>query len=323
MMQPKQKRKIKITTNSDLDIQIESIVNIPREYVYQAHTDPKAIPQWWGPAKYTTSVVEMDVRSGGRWRYIQRDSEGQEHVFFGEYREIVPIDRITWTFNYEPFPDSESVETIQFIALDENRTKIIVNSIFPSKETRDAMLQSGMESGYSESLDRLEKMNFSSYESQKMKFCLWFDNQAEEAVKFYVTLLENSKITNINRYGPNQHMPEGTVMTISFILAGQQMMAINGGPTYKLTPAFSIYVNCENQDEVDRLWNTLVNGGEESQCGWLVDKFGVSWQIVPKKFNQFLKSGTKEQIKRVMTVLMPMKKIQLDILEQAYESVMK
>ncbi|MFW9854168.1 MAG: SRPBCC family protein [Candidatus Thorarchaeota archaeon] len=160
MQQAKQKRELKITTNSDLDIQIESIVNVPREYVFLAHTDPKAIPHWWGPAKYTTTVMEMDVRPGGRWRFVQKDSEGNEYVFFGEFKEIVPLDKIIWTFNYEPFPNSECLETVQFIALDGNRTKILVNSIYSSKEARDGMLSSGMEAGYSASLDRLEKMEF-------------------------------------------------------------------------------------------------------------------------------------------------------------------
>lgn len=153
-------RELIIVSTSDVDIQLESIVNVPLKFVFQAHTDPKLIPYWWGPAKYTTTVEEMDVRPGGKWRYIQQDTKGNRHVFFGEYKEIVPLKKITWTFRYEPYPDI-SVETVEFFEINEKQTKIRVRSTYPSKEVRDAVLQSGMESGYKESLDRLEKIDFS------------------------------------------------------------------------------------------------------------------------------------------------------------------
>ena len=110
---------------------------------------------------------------------------------------------------------------------------------------------------------------------------LWFDNQAEEAAKFYTSIFKNSKIESISRYGEGLPLPAGTVMTVSFILDGQQFTALNGGPVFKFTEAVSFYILCETQAEVDDYWNKLTAGGEEGQCGWLKDKFGLSWQIVP------------------------------------------
>lgn len=166
MSQKTSRRETIVVATGELDIEIESIVNVPREYVYKAHTDPLLIPKWWGPEKYETTVEKMDFRKGGKWRYVQRSAEGKVHVFFGEYREIVPLEKITWTFRYEPYPDV-SVETVEFIALNEKQTKLRVRSRYPSKETRDAVLKSGMESGYKESLDRLEKIDFEGNKKEK------------------------------------------------------------------------------------------------------------------------------------------------------------
>lgn len=154
-----QKREMTLIISGELEVSLESIVNVPLEFVYKAHSDPLLIPKWWGPAKYETTVEAMDFRVGGKWKFVQNDSEGHKHVFFGEYREIVPLKKITWTFRYEPYPDV-SVETVEFIKVNEKQTQLRTRSTYPSKETRDAVLQSGMESGYRESLDRLEKIDF-------------------------------------------------------------------------------------------------------------------------------------------------------------------
>ena len=167
MKKQETKREMLVLTQGDLDVTLESKVNVPLEFVYKAHSDPLLIPKWWGPAKYETTVEEMDFRPGGKWRYVQRDSSGKTHVFFGEYREIEPLKKITWTFRYEPYPDV-SVETVEFIALNKDQTKIQTRSTYPSKETRDAVLKSGMESGYRESLDRLEKINFMEINHKKI-----------------------------------------------------------------------------------------------------------------------------------------------------------
>jgi predicted 3-demethylubiquinone-9 3-methyltransferase (glyoxalase superfamily) len=147
--------------------------------------------------------------------------------------------------------------------------------------------------------------------TQKITPFLWFDNQAEEAAKFYVSIFPNSKITHIT---PGQG---GKAMWVSFDLEGQQFYALNGGPNFKFTEAVSFFVSCKNQEEVDHYWNKLAShGGEESQCGWLKDNFGLSWQIVPTALNELL---GKDKSGRVMQAMLQMKKIDIKTLEQAYE----
>ncbi|RPI15854.1 MAG: VOC family protein [Ignavibacteriae bacterium] len=159
---------------------------------------------------------------------------------------------------------------------------------------------------------------------QKISTCLWFDKQAEEAVKFYTTVFKNSKIGTTTRYDETvakaAGMPVGTVMTITFELEGREFMALNGGPLFKFNEAISLVVNCKSQAEIDEYWNKLTsNGGEESMCGWLKDKYGLSWQIVPEAWEKMMSDKDTEKSKRAMEALMKMKKIELPVLEQAYE----
>ncbi len=158
---------------------------------------------------------------------------------------------------------------------------------------------------------------------QKVTPCLWFDNQAEEAVNLYVSLFRNSKIGRLARYGEEgakiSGRPRGTVMTVVFELDGQEFMALNGGPLFKFTEAISFIVNCETQQEVDRLWDKLSEGGEKGQCGWLKDKYGVSWQIVPRVLGEMLQDKDPKKSERVMKALLQMKKIDIKGLRQAYE----
>ncbi len=152
---------------------------------------------------------------------------------------------------------------------------------------------------------------------QKITPFLWFDNQAEEAAKFYVSLFKNSKILNVARYGEGAPLPKGTVMTVDFVLEGERFTALNGGPMFKFTEAISLLVNCETQAEVDRLWSKLTsNGGEESQCGWLKDKYGLSWQIIPTALGELLSSPDPEKARRAMTAMLKMKKIVIEDLKR-------
>ncbi len=149
---------------------------------------------------------------------------------------------------------------------------------------------------------------------------LWFDNQAEEAMQFYVSIFKNSKVLSVSRYGEGAPVPAGTVMIATFDLAGQTVMALNGGPHFKFTEAFSFYVNCETQEEVDELWEKLSEGGEEGQCGWLKDKFGLSWQIVPSALGELLGDPDPAKAQRVMEAMLKMHKIDTEILRQAYSN---
>ena len=154
---------------------------------------------------------------------------------------------------------------------------------------------------------------------QKITPFLWFDNQAEEAMNFYTSIFKHSKIGNIARYGEAGPGPKGSVMTASFELEGQQFTALNGGPEYTFTPAISFFVNCATQEEVDELWEKLSEGGEKGPCGWLKDKYGVSWQIVPTILGELLNNTDAERSQRVIQAMLQMQKIDVKILQQAYE----
>jgi predicted 3-demethylubiquinone-9 3-methyltransferase (glyoxalase superfamily) len=153
---------------------------------------------------------------------------------------------------------------------------------------------------------------------QKITPFLWFDNQAEEAAKFYTSIFPNSKLGKMTRYGEAGPGPAGTVLTASFEIEGTEFTALNGGPTYKFTPAISFVVNCENQGEVDHCWEKLTaDGGKEVQCGWLTDKFGVSWQIVPTVLPRLLNDPDPAKANRVMQAMLQMVKIDIAKLEEA------
>ncbi len=155
--------------------------------------------------------------------------------------------------------------------------------------------------------------------------CLWFDNQAEDAAKFYASIFRNSRITGITRYGEAGReihgRPAGSVMTVTFQLDGQQFMGLNGGPLFKFTEATSFVVNCATQEEVDHFWAKLSEGGDEKtqQCGWLKDKYGVSWQVVPTVLGELLGGKDGRKSERVMNALLKMKKLDIAALKQAYD----
>lgn len=154
---------------------------------------------------------------------------------------------------------------------------------------------------------------------QKITPYLWFDNQAEEAVKFYISLFKNSKITTVTYYGEGMPLPAGTVLTISFELAGQEFVALNGGPYYKFTEAISLFVDCEDQEEVDDLWTKFTAGGEESMCGWLKDKYGLSWQIVPKALGRMMSDPDPVKVQRMVQAMLQMKKLDVAGLQRAFD----
>jgi predicted 3-demethylubiquinone-9 3-methyltransferase (glyoxalase superfamily) len=152
---------------------------------------------------------------------------------------------------------------------------------------------------------------------------LWFDSQAEEAVNFYVSVFEDSKIRGVTRYddagAKAAGRPRGSVMTVAFELSGQEFVALNGGPVFTFTEAISFVVNCQTQEEVDRFWDRLSAGGQQVQCGWLKDRFGVSWQIVPTALPEMLQDKDPERSKRVMAAMLKMVKIDIAALKKAYD----
>jgi predicted 3-demethylubiquinone-9 3-methyltransferase (glyoxalase superfamily) len=154
--------------------------------------------------------------------------------------------------------------------------------------------------------------------------CLWFDSRAEEAINFYVSIIKNSRIGSMARYDEESAkvsgQPKGSVLTVTFQLNGQEFMALNGGPQFKFSEAISFMINCETQQEIDELWEKLSEGGTKGQCGWLKDKYGLSWQIVPTVLGEMMKSKDANKSKKVMEALIKMTKLDINVLKQAYEN---
>ncbi len=154
---------------------------------------------------------------------------------------------------------------------------------------------------------------------QKVLTCLWFDQNAEQAVTFYVSLVEDSRVVRISRYGTNGRLPTGTVMNIEFDIGGTRFIAMNGGPTFRHSPAASILIRCDTQVEIDRLWAALTtNGGAELQCGWLTDRYGVSWQIVPIELGDMIHDPDVAKVDRVIAAIETMKKLNVDEIAAAF-----
>ncbi len=158
---------------------------------------------------------------------------------------------------------------------------------------------------------------------QKITPCLWFDHQAEEAAKFYVSIFKNSKLGPVTRYGDagaqGSGRPKGSVMTVTFELDGQEFVALNGGPLFKFSEAISLMVKCETQQEIDEMWDKLSEGGQEVECGWLKDKYGLSWQIVSPEWETMLSDKDPKKSERVMNAILQMSKPNLQLIQQAYE----
>jgi predicted 3-demethylubiquinone-9 3-methyltransferase (glyoxalase superfamily) len=153
---------------------------------------------------------------------------------------------------------------------------------------------------------------------QKITPFLWFDGKAEEAMEFYTSTFKNSRVISVTRYGDAGPGPKGSVMSATFELLGREFIALNGGPHFSFTPAISFYVTCKTQQEVDELWQKLVAGGEPQRCGWLTDRFGVSWQIIPTVLDEMLQDKDAEKSSRVMKAMLTMVKLDIAGLQQAY-----
>jgi predicted 3-demethylubiquinone-9 3-methyltransferase (glyoxalase superfamily) len=154
---------------------------------------------------------------------------------------------------------------------------------------------------------------------QKITPFLWFDGKAEEAMNFYISIFKNSRVVSVTRYGEAGPGPKGTVMSATFQLEGQDFFALNGGPQYSFTPAISMFVTCQTQQEVDELWDKLSAGGERDRCGWLKDRYGLSWQIIPSALGTMLGDKNPQKAGRVMKAMLQMDKIDIEALKQAYD----
>jgi predicted 3-demethylubiquinone-9 3-methyltransferase (glyoxalase superfamily) len=156
---------------------------------------------------------------------------------------------------------------------------------------------------------------------QNVSTCLWFDSQAADAAAFYVSLFANSRVIDTKYYLDGAPRPAGSVLTVQFTLDGAEYVALNGGPIFKFSPAISLVASCDTQEEVDRLWRALSDGGQEGQCGWLTDKFGISWQVVPRTLLKLLNTADKAASQRAFSAMMGMTKLDIAALQRAYDGV--
>lgn len=155
--------------------------------------------------------------------------------------------------------------------------------------------------------------------AEKITTCLWFDTQAEEAAEFYVSVFDGSRVLNVARYGDAGPGPAGQVMTVQFEIEGRTFMGLNGGPAFNFNEAVSFVIDCASQEEVDRYWEALGDGGTESQCGWLKDRYGVSWQVVPSALGQLLGGADPDGARRAMQAMLGMQKLDIAALQKAYD----
>jgi predicted 3-demethylubiquinone-9 3-methyltransferase (glyoxalase superfamily)/uncharacterized protein YndB with AHSA1/START domain len=322
--------KLQVTTPSDREITMTRVFDAPAALVFDCWTKPELITRWLtGPDGWSFAVCEVDLRVGGAYRFVWKNQEGIEMGMGGVYREIVAPERIVNSQLFDQdWTGGETVGTL--LLIDKNGKTTTTNTVrYPSKEARDGALKSGMEQGVAAGYDRLEGL----FETgaigadsatkktieQRITPFLWFDGKAEEAMNFYVSIFKNSKVISVSRNGDAGPGPKGMVMMATFQLDGQQFYALNGGPQYTFTPAISFLVSCETQAEVDDLWTKLSSGGTPNRCGWVSDKFGLTWQIVPSILGKLMQGPDPARSKRVMHAMLQMSKLDIEGLKKAAE----
>ena len=315
-------------------IEISRTFAAPLARVWQAFTDPELLAQWWGPAGFSTRVEALDLNEGGRWRYVMIAPDGSEFPAEGTFLEIVTQQKIVTTdelaADHPPLPGvdlPQGIITTMLFAQQGSGTRLTVQMLHPTATERQKHEQMGVVAGYNSGLDCLEELlvqPLARSNAGKLTTFLWFNGQAEEAVNWYKEVFGEVDIRDIARYGKEAAarggMPEGSAMTVNFTLFGHAFIALNGGPQYKFNPAISFFISCETQAEIDRYWGLLSADPEQEQCGWLLDKYGVSWQIVPAILGHLMSAGSGQQSEAVSHALLQMKKLDIAALQAAFDS---
>ena len=308
-------------------ITLERTYRASIEDVWELWTTKDGIESWWGPDGFAVTVSKIDVRVGGELHYAMAAIEADKIAFMEKagmptvtehvirYTEVARNERLAYLHPVDFVPGVTAYDVETRVELSSTaagvRMALTIDAMHDELWTQRAVAGWEMELGKLEA--RLTKVRGS-----KIAPCLWFDGQAEEAARFYASLFADGAIGAIARYGEGMPFPAGTAMMVEFTLAGQRFQALNGGPQYKFTEAISLSVRCADQAEVDRLWDALTTGGKESQCGWLVDRYGVSWQLVPDAFVELQRTGKGPGIGRMFQAMMGMKKLDVAALEKAY-----
>jgi predicted 3-demethylubiquinone-9 3-methyltransferase (glyoxalase superfamily)/uncharacterized protein YndB with AHSA1/START domain len=296
---------------------VQTKVDAPPELVWKLWTNPEDIEKWNNASDdWHTAKAENDLRKGGEFRFRMEARDGSEGFdFIGVYDDVIPDEKIEYTLG-----DGRKVH-ISF-SRSNGKTKII-ESFEPEDQNPVKTQQDGWQSilnnfkRYAEIRSALSKPHRITHQITP---CLWFNKNAEEAAAFYLSIFKNSRITgktNYTKEGYDIHgMEEGSVMTIDFQIDGQPFTFLNGGPVFKFNEAVSLQIICDTQEEIDYYWERLAaDGGSEGQCGWLKDKFGVSWQVVPSVLSKLI--SNPERAERVMKAMMPMKKLDIEALRKA------
>lgn len=338
---PKEQSSLSVTMPSEREIVMVRVFNAPRQLVFDAWTKPEHIARWLGRIGDTMTVCEVDLRVGGAYRFVWRLREGGEMGVRGWYREVVPSERLVSIETFEgPYTEQMGGETLNVLTFQERdgKTTVTLTVVYNSREDRDRALQTNMEQGVAESFDRLAELletmtsaempstratEFTSGHNtpretivkQKIVPHLWFDKEAREAAEFYTSIFPNSRVTSVTTL---RDTPSGDCDVVSFELAGQPFMAISAGPLFRFNESISFMVYCQTQEEIDYYWEKLSAVPEAEQCGWLKDKYGLSWQVVPVRLDELLEGATEEQAARVTQAFLQMKKLDIAELERAH-----
>ena len=304
------------------DLTLTRILDAPRALVFAVWTDPQHLARWWGPHGFTNPECRADARPGGEI-FIRMVGHGFDHGMTGRFEEVVPPERIVFTSLLEDESGKRFLEIRNTVTLAEhgsNQTALTMHAhvLFAGPGSEGPL--EGMEEGWTQSLERLDTYT-SGRRPEKITPFLWFDGRAEEAMHFYTSVFKNAKMLDVSRYGDAGPGKPGSVMTATFEIEGQRFIALNGGPHYSFTPAISFMVHCDTQAEVDAYWDRLsADGGTPVQCGWITDKFGVTWQIVPNALREMLQDEDERKSAAVMKAMMEMVKLEVAGLRAAYDS---
>ncbi len=301
------------------DISIVRVVDASPGKVFKAWIDPDHLAHWWGPRDFSTPHVEVDPRPGGAFRTCIRSPRGDDYRASGTVKEIDAPRRLVFTHGWENEREAERVVTVEFSTTD-GKTRVDFHIAgFDSDASRDGEIE-----GWTGCLERLVRYmagekrpsaTAKGHPMQKITPFLWFDDNAEDAANFYTSIFVSSTIESVMRYGDAGPGPKGSVMSVTFRLEGQTFIALNGGPQFTFSPAISLFVSCATQEEVDALWEKLSEGGEKEDCGWLRDKYGVSWQIVPAILGDLLSDPKTSP--NVIRAMLKMKKLDIGVLKKA------
>ncbi|POF31499.1 VOC family protein [Roseibium marinum] len=309
-----------------LTLEISRVIAAPRAIVWRCWTDTDLLKQWFCPKPWTVPEADFDLRPGGRMNTVMSGPEGERFENEGIFLEIGEGTRLTFTDafseNFVPRETPFMTGYVDLTDLPDGRTRLIWGARHANEADRDKHLEMGFEEGWKAASGQLEELACSLAEAgsvveahpgsnSKVRTCLFFRDKGEEAARFYVSMLPGSKMETVCR--PD---PDGPVLVAEFTLAGTPYMILNGNSQVQPSPLTSISVLTEDQAETDRLWDALLaDGGEEGRCGWLKDRFGIHWQIVPRALPRLMHSGNPERAGRVTAALMKMKKIDIAGLE--------